>query len=203
MTDIHNPMRVQFHNLWGRHTAGISLFGKWSPLLHFLLVSHSLGVSLTRIPIHHFSPLSPLPFLIFSRRFDFFPLPSSVSVPLRPLPVAAWLVIMSQSSCMCCWCASRSRTCGVSGSCLCTEKHLFHNWTEHSLLAQSLMGTAKERLWQIAIWVEETLLWTSSVVVYLRLWSGDKETQPPPQIYYEFSIHWLELSSRQEIGFSS
>lgn len=57
MTDSRNPMCVQFHNLWGRLMAGISLFGKGSPLLQFLLdcrfcISHSLGVSLARIPAH-------------------------------------------------------------------------------------------------------------------------------------------------------
>lgn len=33
MTDIHNPMCIQFHNLWGRHTAGISLF--WQMITGF------------------------------------------------------------------------------------------------------------------------------------------------------------------------
>lgn len=83
--------RVQFHNLWGRHTAGIRLFGKWSPLLHFLLdfqfyIAHSLGVSLTRTPIHHFSPFHLYHFSSSpSALLFFFNLRSSLPVPLHLL----------------------------------------------------------------------------------------------------------------------
>lgn len=108
MTDIHNPSWVQFHNLWGRHMAGISLFVKWSPLLHVLLdfqfhISHTLGVSLTHISIHHYFPLSPLTFLILSLGFVFFSslFPPLCQHPLHPLSAAVWLVIMSRSNCVC------------------------------------------------------------------------------------------------------
>lgn len=89
--------RVQFHNLWGRHTAGIRLFGKWSPLLHFLLdiqfyIAHSLGVSLTRTPVHHFSPFHLYHFSSSPSALLFFLIIALLCQYLCICYVAVWLL---------------------------------------------------------------------------------------------------------------
>lgn len=99
-TQVLNMTRVQFHNLWGRLMAGISLFGKLS-VLHFLLdcqfyFSHSFSVSLTRIPVQ---PSIAFPLFTFTTSYLLLSLCFFLFCPLCQCLRILFLLLCGSSIC--------------------------------------------------------------------------------------------------------